>query len=209
MNFTPTRPFFRLLFVSWLVLLTGQNLVNAAPSIGALDQTGTASPPPAKSAKPAETPTARSTWQQFRSEEGQFRILMPGTPTAKTIPVETDAGTLTQQQYMRASEYEVCAVTFMEVPPAVFEQKGVEQAIEDACDGAIREMKVRETQARRAVSIQGHPGRTIEAVLPDGSLEFLGRVYIVGTRMYIIFYGQRAGRDRADADRFFSSFAVE
>lgn len=209
MKLTPTRPVFRLLLLGCLLLLTGRDLVRAAPASGAPGQTGSASPPPAKSAKPAETPAARSTWQQFHSEEGQFRILMPGTPTAKTIPVETDAGTLTQQQYMRASEYEVCAVTFMEVPPAVFEQKGVDQAIEDACDGAVREMKVRETQARRAVSIQGHPGRTIEAVLPDGSLEFLGRVYIVDTRMYILFYGQRAGRDRADADRFFSSFVVE
>ena len=151
---------------------------------------------------------SQGAWSPFLSREGRFEVLMPGAPELKRVSRETDAGTIVQNQFVQMFGSRVVIVAYADLPDIPLQGADVERFLHDACTGAVRAIEGTEIGSRERVELDGYPGLTMDVVAGDGSLRLLGRVYVAGDRYYVLGYGLPPDEDAAEAERFFSSFAI-
>jgi hypothetical protein len=145
-------------------------------------------------ATPTATPTQAAltdtTWQEFRSEDGRYSVLMPGKPEEETISMETDAGAV-EATYARM---EVDGVTYMVMyldPPAESLQLGPDEYFRQYIDGAVQNIESNsgvdiQDPTISEITLDGNPGREFVISVSAENLLSRHRTYLVDTRQYLI-----------------------
>lgn len=143
--------------------------------------------------KPASA-SAPLVWQEYRSKDEVYSVLMPAQPVESVREMPSEAGMLQLHQavgHMNGDGIYVVAHTdypeeFMQVSPEVF--------LNSAAEGAIMMSGVTES-VRKSITLDGHPGLEIEMVVPrekvPGGGRAVCRVYWAAPRLYMQFVGGR------------------
>ncbi len=175
------RPLIRLMSIVALCGLPSIALLHSAPAL-------------------AEKST-KSIWSVFSSEDGGFRLLMPGQP------ITSSSDGVTSYSITRAKESVTYTVSYTDFPinPAQ-ETNGVQNALAGVKTGIIEEGG--KIQQQQTINLKGFPGEELRIVMPDGALTRL-RSYIVGKRLYLIMASTDNERNlKQSLQGFLDSFQV-
>lgn len=156
---------------------------------------------------------AQSIWKRFSSSEGNFSILMPGTPQEDKQTVNTKTGTIEVHTFTvtRQQEEVKYTVSYTEYPEQYIEllhrNNLVEKALENGKNTAMQKANatlVSETE----ISLGSSLGREIHYKKPGDKI-VKHRIYLVNKRLYQIIVETTKKREKyltkSMAD-FFSSF---
>jgi hypothetical protein len=94
------------------------------------------------------------------------------------------------------------------IMPAVAQDEAtINKALNGACDGCVHNVGASET-GRYSVSLQGHPGRELTGVLPNGG-KFRSRIYLVHSTLFqVLVVGLPNYVDSPSSKQFISSFTL-
>jgi hypothetical protein len=145
-------------------------------------------------------------FKEFKSADGGFKVLMPGTPKEKTQA--TPGGELKMYLVEERNGAYMAGFANTPIPPNESEAQ-TQNRLDGARDGAVRNINgtlVKDTKIKLAGK---EPGREIEANLPQNKGIIRARFYIVGSRMYqVMVVGTKSFAGSADATKFLDSFAL-
>jgi len=156
---------------------------------------------------PASGAAQARQWKEYRSAEGGFTVLLPGQPALDTKSTNTDLGPIVMHTFMCSTDNLYCSVVYYDVPPGV--HKSSDQLLEDTCNGFVQGAKLTEKAERRAIDIDGYPGRELIGESPDGTFLLMARYYHVKNRIYLVMVGSAiAEASSPEVGRFLDSFRL-
>src|SRR5262245_60644614 len=114
--------------------------------------------------------------EEHVSEDGRFRVRFPGP--ASTEPDPDLPSRVHKASFVeRSGSY---AVAWDDVAPG---KDGADALLDRACDDAVKRLKGKE-KSRKAIALDGHPGREQVIEWPDGRGLVQQRIYLVESRLY-------------------------
>jgi hypothetical protein len=142
----------------------------------------------------------------FKSVEGQFSVLMPGTPKKQNL----NASGISTTAYAIEEKEGAYVVVFADMPiPARESAMQTQLRLEGARDGMLMSTNARLTSEGPLLLAGKYPGREMNADLPERKGILRARLYVVGQRLYQIMVAGRATWARtSQADQFLDSLAV-
>ncbi len=147
-------------------------------------------------------------FQEFRSDAGNFSILMPGKPKTENQTIETPAGSIVLVSYMAGSSKAGCAVAFADYPQQLIDASDKQKLLDGAQNGAIKNVNGRLVKETR-VSFNGLPARDVVIEIP-GKAFINARLIISGPRLYqlMLITPTNEGHEE-DVSKFFNSFKID
>jgi hypothetical protein len=153
----------------------------------------------------------KTEWQTFSPENGNFSILMPGTPEDKSHTRKTPAGEVTSHLYIFSDEHGTYAVSYLDRPAAT-----TGDAAEKWLD-RMRDAEVKSSGGELLASSDlklGNtwPGREIRVTVKqgDGKHVMRDRIYVVKDRMYqVMAVVPEDEITSADTEKFMDSFTLK
>lgn len=147
-------------------------------------------------------------WEEFRDEDGKFSVMLPGNPEKTTTQINTEIGVIDLNMFMYEDYNAVYMVAYSDFPLGHIESKGVQQLLDDARDGAVRDING-ELINEKITEINGYPGRSLLIKAEEEELMARDNLYIVENRMYqiVIVYPLDKNVD-FEMDKFISSFKI-
>ena len=145
-------------------------------------------------------------FHEFTSAEGKFRVEMPGTPTQETVY----AAGFPLITFRVEEEDGAYGVAYADIPMIQgISSTQLSRALDSARDGMISNVHGK-FLGESKIRLDGkHPGREVRAELPikDGLIK--GRLYVVGSRIYMVMVtGLSNWVNSANAKRFLDSLEV-
>jgi hypothetical protein len=157
------------------------------PSLGAVD-------PPA--------------WKEFVSKEGNFKILMPGTPKQEKIETESDFGKGVLYMNSLAAAGTMYAANYCDFPADV-KKVPLKQVLDSSRDGAIANMEGKLAK-EKDIKLGDHPGREVLIDVSGSKRLFRARVYLVDQRLYqVVVFGTKEAAMSREADKYLDSFKLD
>ena len=151
--------------------------------------------------------TAPAGWQRFTSEEGRFSVLMPGAdaPRLRTnLRTDPRVGTYSSAFFTKKADKGFFTAGWVDYASGV--SLDAQAELRASRDNFIKGVKARPV-SERPVTLEGHPG--LEFTAESGQAVFKSRVYVVGTRAYLLTAVTYKGfDDAANVNAFFSSFQL-
>ena len=147
-------------------------------------------------------------WTEFRSEEGQFSVLMPQKPVAQTATVETAQGRFEQHAFIAAHNPLMCMVAYSDLP----NQSLVGDNVDAFFDGVGSEFVKHgggKLVSQTSMTLDGHPGREMKVQMFRGELRI--RMFLVGARLYLLSltkYDKSLDSEAETLNKFFGSFKL-
>ena len=173
---------------------------------------GTRSQPRPDSAAPAPAPAPSATPETaprpFRSPMGGFSVQLPYAPTEEQSEQATGTGDVVTHTFTASDPLETTAyfLSYTDFPPEALAQTTPAQLLENAARAGAESLGAAQVSAR-PVTLEGFPGQEVRASAEGRELR--GRVYLVGHRLYQQLLLHPAGAPPAEAERYFSSFALD
>lgn len=146
---------------------------------------------------------AADDWQELRSVEGGFSVMMPGKPKLTVDP--PDAAGITAHSYLVDLGQVAYMVAYSDYPAGRLSKVPAERVLEDARDNLIKDRNV-SLRIDRPISLADHPGREVIFEAADGFTQMI-RLYVVKDRLYQTISGGPKGHEQTKgALRFHDSF---
>jgi hypothetical protein len=151
--------------------------------------------------------------REYKSVEGRYRVMMPGTPKVEVKTIPTAVGPVVARIAVTEDwSRNARMVMYADYPPAMVHPGNQNAILDNFCQGWAPGAQM-SILSKGPTSTSGHPGRemSFESV-PNSKFGHLAgktRVYIVGARLYQVFIAGPHGRLSADSmDGFLNSFAL-
>lgn len=149
--------------------------------------------------------------QLYESKEGRFSVAMPGSPELSTRTVN-DPSLGPREVHIAQSRIGEggFAVAYSDISEEFADLVGSTIILDGIRDGLLA-IYQGNLLSEQIVSLDGHPGRLIEATIRVGveADTLSAYVYFVGTRLYRVYWiGPSENRFSSDVDRFFASFKL-
>jgi hypothetical protein len=143
---------------------------------------------PHRSISPPSRPSvliAQSIWKPFSSQEGRFRILMPGTPMQDKTPVNTRAGSIPVNVFAVVRPEAFYLVAYSDFPKAItLDSPEVKELLPQVDPNVAKRDGVR-IVSQSNLRLRNYPGREIKMQDREGVV-FRWRAFIVNKRLYQI-----------------------
>lgn len=146
-------------------------------------------------------------WRVFTSDEGRFRVDMPGKPVETTETRSTIVGSLTGYRFEFEQEDSFFLVEFRDLPRVATLFMSSKSLVEQATDGLLDYAKgpvLRNEQ----ITVDGEPARALRYTVANRDHQTArARVILAGRRLYLVIAGvpDKAG-EKTKATRFLDSF---
>jgi len=148
-------------------------------------------------------------WLEFAVPEGGFTILMPGKPEKEIIPV-TIPGEETSMYFYSFTSPEGTAfiASYSDMNLDVASEDKVKMFLDGVREGQVKSNKANKLIAEKSITLAGYPGREFTIKTPAGIT--ISRVYLVGNRVYQLFFVKPAGYQDGEksGQRFLDSFKL-
>jgi hypothetical protein len=148
------------------------------------------------------------TWEEFRSDEGGFSVLMPGTPTPNTVTVALPSG-LRQSHTFSATDDEMNTylVAYSDSPRTKSKDVATGALFDKIREGLLIAQEGR-LLGEASVSLDGNPGRALTIERRDDVI-VTWRLFVVGERFYQLSAEVRTKEtDPHAVSRFLNSFTL-
>jgi hypothetical protein len=160
---------------------------------------------------------AQKGWQEFSSEQGHFRVMVPGPMEQKEHILTTDVGDLLYTTYLHQPEtkdpdniyYSISYVDYPENSIHSDSTEFLENFFHHTIDASVKAV-MGELRYVDVLKINGYPGRLYRVDYKEGSATIKTRIYMVGSRFYQVqVVMQRSKSLNKAQDKFFDSFDIE
>ncbi len=154
-----------------------------------------------------ETPPAL---KRYKSEEGNFGIMLPGVPKAQRVPVERDNDKAPKQvQYVFGTEEGAYLVSYQDNPNLEeANEKESEEALKTAQD-SLGKTFGKLLNEKPIKLLDKYPGRQFEYEIPGQKGLYRSRIYLVDGRLYqVVVVGTEAFTTSKTADSMLDSFQL-
>lgn len=156
-----------------------------------------------------------ASWVKYRAPDGSFTIMLPHLPAPGDIKVEkqvVSSGPVTRTIFEISDRNQdmLYAVCFFDYTLVRHEGKHYEDD-DGHLDRTVRnysEDGQHAVRSTRSCTLNGFPGREVEAVTRNGKQVARTRLYMVGTRLYILTVNARRAGVSSNASRFLNSFEL-
>ncbi|NRA07515.1 MAG: hypothetical protein HRU02_05095 [Myxococcales bacterium] len=149
-------------------------------------------------------------WQDFHSEEGRFRVELPGAPRVERSAHRTAMGSVTEVSFRVAWAHQEVAVVYEDIPAAAAWLMPAGVILGRAAASLVEDASGREIESRES-KWRGYPAWELRYLLPGSpALESQVRLVLVEARLYLV--AARWPQDQgvpAEVARFRASFEVE
>ena len=148
------------------------------------------------------------TWKEFRSNEGGFSVLMPGTPTPNKVTVNTTSGVEEANMFSLSEEsLDEYIVAYSKYPKTDSKEVSTGKLFDKARDGILL-VQQGKLLNEAAITLDGFSGRSIAVERPDGVIT-TARFYVVGDRFYQLSVNAKTNEREPEAPkRFLDSFKL-
>jgi len=144
-----------------------------------------------------------TTWQEFTSQEGNFAVLMPGTPT-KQEPVS--AGGLEVHNYTALQNGTAYVVGYNLFSVNLLKQLTIEQTLDFVVKGMIGQANGKLISSSN-IKLQNYAGKEIK--IEGNNLFFQGQIFVVKQRVYYVLVASKTDPSSIKENKmFFSSFRL-
>jgi WD40 repeat protein len=150
-----------------------------------------------------------STWKEFVSAEGRFRVLLPGEPERKTQQIPTPMGACTLYAFVWENKRRDFAllVSYNDYPPVV-NGAPPDQVLDGVRDGVVMGTPGARLNGEQRITLHGYPGREVRVDIP-GKGTLRNRMYLVQNRLYQLSAPRLGGGGPSEETitRFLDSFS--
>lgn len=192
----------RQFFDSFTLLKSPDDLALNAPPVSKIESSehNSSGPPPSFYTQPV-------LWRDFKQSEFGFSVRLPGEPYKETVKLNPNDPRLDMHTWMAKGEgsliYQVAFQQLLAVPE---DSEGVKLVIENLRDGLAEGIEGK-VISEKQITINGYPGREIK--MKSADLRAIGRLYLVGSRVYILNILTASGDvAQKDAGEFFDSLKL-
>ena len=153
------------------------------------------------------SPPAPAVWQEFSSAEGNFAVLMPGSPSYKKQSSSTAVGPIDMHLFsLDLAKDAVYMVMFSDYPDVVA-QAPADKVLDGGRDGALANTKGK-LIGEQSISLDGFPGREFTIEIPGKGMMKL-RAFLVRQRLYqVMAVGTNERIDQEDTGKYLTSFRL-
>jgi hypothetical protein len=152
-------------------------------------------------------PANNKPWQEVVSSEGQFRVLLPETPSEMFLPISGQFVRTDVRVFAVKSPVAIYAVLFWDVPSESSDAETIRAAFDNGRERAISEGKLILVK-EKDISSAGTFAH--EYILNDGAFVFRTRVYYTKGRFYqTIFSNPGLNGMPAGMDQYFDGLAAK
>lgn len=152
---------------------------------------------------------AQSIWKPFSSQEGRFKVLMPGTPSEDKSNVNTKAGEITINRFSVRRENEALyAVAYSDLPDKFsLNSADINPLLSEIAAGFAAGSRGR-LVSQRNIRLGNVPGREIRLQLERGAIA-RGRLYVANKRLYQVVVATAKEKNLTKSiEGFFNSFQI-
>ncbi|HEU4479600.1 MAG TPA: hypothetical protein VFR80_13870 [Pyrinomonadaceae bacterium] len=148
------------------------------------------------------------TWKEFRSNEGGFSILMPGTPIPNKVTVNTTSGVEEANMFSLSDEsLDEYIVAYSKYMKTDSKEVSTGKLFDKVRDGILL-VQQGKLLNEAAITLDGYSGRSIAVERPDGVIT-TARFYVVDDRFYQLSVKAKTnGREPEATNRFLDSFKL-
>jgi hypothetical protein len=145
--------------------------------------------------------------QEFTSPEGKFTVAFPGTPQEDDDPSLSGEG-IHKVSLMERSGFYAVAYQFVNLPDHAT-ASDLEERLEQACTGAVRNLKARLLSKKKITLAGKYPGRDLVAEWGNKQGIVHYHLYLVDGRLYqVIVSGEKWWVESPKAQKFLDSFRL-
>jgi hypothetical protein len=148
------------------------------------------------------------TWKEFRSNEGGFSVLMPGTPTPNKVSVNTASGVKEAYTFtLNEGELNEYIIAYSKYAETDSKKVSTDVLFDDIRNGIllVQQGKLR---SEAAITLDGYSGKEIAVERPDGVIT-TARFYVVDDRFYQLSMKAKTNeRESESPKRFLDSFKL-
>jgi hypothetical protein len=147
-------------------------------------------------------------WQEFRSNEGGFSVLMPGVPTPSKVTVNTASGVKEANTFtLNDKNLDEYIVAYSKYAETNSKEVSTDKLFDNIRDGILL-VQQGKLLSEAAITLDGYSGREIAVERPDGVIT-RGRFYVVGNRFYQLSARAKMNEREPEAmKRFLDSFKL-
>lgn len=147
-------------------------------------------------------------FKEFRSDEGQFTVLMPGKPEVRNEAMDMPFGTVNTITYMAGSRKIGCAVAYTDYPALLIKSTDPQELLEGAKNGAVKNAGGR-LISETSIDFHGLPARNVRIEVP-GKAFTAARYILKSPRFYeLVFFATTDKGHEQDISKFFDSFKID
>lgn len=148
--------------------------------------------------------------KKYKTEDGNFSIMLPGVPKAQRVPVdESKEDSAKQVQYVFGQDDGAYLVSYQDNPRLeVADEKTAEDALITS-QNSLAKTFGKLLNEKPIKLLDKYPGRQFEYAIPDEKGLYRSRIYLVDGRLYqVIVVGTEAFATSETADAMLDSFAL-
>jgi hypothetical protein len=145
-------------------------------------------------------------WQEFASADGNFAVMMPGTPAYEKKSQPTALGPIDMHMFTIESRQNAYIVMYSDYPEAVTKAP-VESLLDGGRNGALASTRGK-LIGEQGLFLDGFPGREINVEIPGKGLMKL-RVFMVHQRLFqVMAVGTKEKIEHEDTAKYLTSFRL-
>lgn len=151
-------------------------------------------------------------WQTYTSDDGGYRVEVPDSVHADTVPAYNQEGS-TEPIHMQIAHIEgnvAYAIAWADNPPITrISRTSPESTLDMARDGALDRTHTKLITETK-LAVQGFPARDFQASTQPGSAFLYSRLIYAGQRLYMlsVIFPSADTLHEQDTVRFFNSFKI-
>jgi hypothetical protein len=152
----------------------------------------------------------QSEWQKYTSNDGSYSILFPISPTEIVLPTNTSFGQIDTYHARLDFDDFVYEVSFNDLPATVVQSTSPDSLLDSTRDYIIDNING-SLLSEKDISLQGYSGKEMTIKIKSTKYPSLiaTRIYLVGTRMYAIYFAPLAEQESDfNSQKFFNSFIL-
>jgi hypothetical protein len=145
-------------------------------------------------------------FEEFRSDEGRFTVLMPGKPELQNQV--TPVGKINMVMYMAGTNNASCAVAYADYPAQLIDSTDPQKMLEGAKNGALKNIKGR-LISETSIDFHGLPAKEVRIEIQNKAFA-TARFILASPRFYeIMFIASEDKGHEQDITKFFDSFTID
>jgi hypothetical protein len=147
-------------------------------------------------------------WVEFKSTDGNFSVLMPGTPTASVQSVTTQSGKIDVHFYTLTTGKTAYMVSYADYPASIFQTTPIKSILDGLRDGAVKNSQGRLID-EADIALGTFQGRDLNVESSAGANVMRAHLFVVSQRVYQVIVITEKGRaSSADITKFLGSFQL-
>ena len=147
-------------------------------------------------------------WNEFKSTDGNFSVLLPGAPTASDQPINMQTGQIEAHIFTLTTGQFAYMVSYTDYPASIFDTTPIKSILDGLRDGAVKNSQGRLIN-EADIALGAYAGRELNVESSNGSNVMRAHLYVVNHRLYQVIVITDKGRaSSAEITKFLSSFKL-